>query len=561
MGRALVVATMSRRCMVSCALATFACGGDTHDGPGVVTTSGATASDDTTDAATSSADTSAGSIDLGGECEPAAPGPGIVVTDAGALAGIDLPGGGFALLGVPFAAPPTGALRFAAPAPVACWSDVRDATAHGPRCPQLDGEDGPVVGDEDCLTLDVWTPAADDGARPVLFFVHGGGNSLGGIDDPLYDGEVLARELDVVVVTTNYRLGALGFLADPSLVDGEGIAGNWGLMDLLAALEWTQANAAGLGGDPDRVLLFGQSAGAVDVCALLGVPRAQGLFAAAAVHSGTCRQREPGQYAMQTGTPFLAASGCAGADDVPECLRALTADAIVTTEPTGFPSVSALSQSWGPYVDGVLLPRSTLDAMAAGTHVDVPLVIGATAQETARDIPELTEAQYVAAVEASFGMVLGAMVLEQYPVADYATPTDAYIAVTSDAKFVCAARTAARAAAGQRSAVYRYHFAYDGYTTFGNNTATAFHGVELPYLFRSFAALGLPTNADDAVMIDQMGVAWTTFAATGTPALEGATWPAYDAALDDAALLDVPIGTVEGVRTAQCDFWDGLLPG
>jgi para-nitrobenzyl esterase len=199
--------------------------------------------------------------------------------------------------------------------------------------------------------------------------------------------------------------------------------------------------------------------------------------------------------------------------------------------------------------------------MEAGTHVDVPLVLGATAQETARDVPELTEAQYIAAIEASFGATLGALVLAQYPVADYPTPTDAYVAVTSDAKFVCAARTAARAAAGQRSAVYRYHFAYDGYATLGNNTATAFHGVELPYLFRSFAALGLPTNADDAVMIEQMGRAWTRFAATGTPELEGATWPAYDPAVDDAALLDVPPSIVEGVRTAQCDFWDGLLPG
>lgn len=549
---------MLRRFTLCCALVLLACGGDDH-GPAAITTAGTQTFADST--ASTSADTSAGSADLGGDCVPAAPGPGIVVTDAGALAGIELTDGGLALLGVPFAAPPLDALRFAAPAPVACWSDVRDATVHGPRCPQLDGEDGPVIGDEDCLTLDVWTPAADDGARPVLFFVHGGGNSLGGTDDPLYDGEVLARELDVVVVTTNYRLGALGFLADPSLVDAEGITGNWGLLDVLAALEWTQANAAALGGDPDRVLLFGQSAGAVDVCALIGVPRAAGLFAAAAVHSGTCRQREPGQYAMQTGTPFVAASGCAAADDVAACLRALPADTIVTTEPTGFPSVSALSQSWGPHVDGVLLPRSTIDAMAAGTHVDVPLLIGATAQETARDIPELTEAQYVAAVEASFGMVLGAMVLEQYPVADYPTPKDAYVAVTSDAKFVCAARTAARAAAGQSSGVYRYHFAYDGYTTIGNAVATAFHGVELPYLFRSFAALGLPTNADDAVMIEQMGRAWTRFAATGTPVLEGATWPAYDPAIDDAALLDVPVGIVEGVRTAQCDFWDGLLPG
>lgn len=550
-------------------LSMLACGTDgPHDSAAVTTadTSAGTSagtSDATGAATSSSADTSGGSIDLGGDCQPTAPGPGIVITEAGALAGIELAAGGLALLGVPFAAPPTGALRFAAPAPVACWSGVRDATAHGPRCPQLDDEDGPVVGDEDCLTLDVWTPAADDGARPVLFFVHGGGNAIGGIDDPLYDGEVLARELDVVVVTTNYRLGALGFLADPSLVDAEGIAGNWGLMDLLAALAWTQANAARLGGDPERVLLFGQSGGAVDVCALLGVSRAEGLFAAAALHSGTCRQREPSLYAMQTGTPFLEASGCADASpaEVAACLRAMPAETIVTTSPTGYPSVSAVSQTWGPHVDGVLLPRSTLDAMAAGTHVDVPLVIGATAEETARDIPELTEAEYIAAVEASFGAVLGALVLEQYPAADYATPQDAFIAVTTDQKFVCGARTAARAAAGQRSAVYLYHFAYNGYTTLGNDTATAFHGVELPYVFRSFAALGLPTNADDAVMIEQMGRAWTSFAATGTPELEGTMWPTYDPAVDATALLDVPPSILEGVRTAQCDFWDGLVPG
>ncbi len=557
---------MPRRFVFVCACSLFACGADGDAGPVPVgetstgTTSGSIAdSSETMASADGPMPADVGAIGCEGPSELS---PNEVATSTGVLEGVALEGGGLALLGVPFAAPPVGDLRFAAPEPFGCWSDVRDATAQGPSCPQLEDEGGPVVGDEDCLHLDVWTPAADDGTRPILFFVHGGGNALGGIDDPLYDGETLARELDVVVVTTNYRLGALGFLADASLTDADGITGNWGLLDVIAALEWTRDNAAAIGGDPDRVLLFGQSAGAVDVCALLGAPRAEGLFAAAAVHSGTCSQRDASRYAMQTGTPFLAASGCADTLDVAACLRALPADTIITTEPTGFPgNIAALSQGWGPYVDGVLLPASTLDAMEAGTSIDVPLVVGATAQETARDVPELTSQEYVDLVNTSFGEVLGALVLEAYPEADYATPQDAYISLTSDVKFICNARTSARAAANGRAPVYRYHFTYAGYTTLGANEATAFHGVELPYLFRTFEGLGLPTNADDAVMIGTMGEAWVSFAATGVPSLGGEPWPAYDAEADNATVLDVPVSVVDGVRTAQCDFWAGLGVG
>ncbi|MBL9106937.1 MAG: carboxylesterase family protein [Myxococcales bacterium] len=475
-----------------------------------------------------------------------------------------------AFRGVRYAAAPTGELRLRPPVEPACSPDITPAVDYGPVCPQLVKNQAGVVtdvlGDEDCLSLNVWTPATGPGARPVLVFVHGGGNSVGTGSDELYIGAGLAAARDVVVVTFNYRLGALGWLTHPDLAaeSEAGVSGNYALLDQIAALRWVQANIAEFGGDPDHVLLFGESAGAVNTCALLHAPAAAGLYHAAVVQSGACRERPLADYAAGMSNPLVTSAGCDGTDDVPACLRSIPAAELVALAPDGYPDVAALSQGWGPHVDGVVLPSDGLSAMSEGTHNEVPIIIGNNAAETAAAVPPLTDVQFQALVTATFGPLADA-VLAQYPLADYPDARAAYVALTSDVKFVCNARRSARAAdAGQDLAVYRYVFAYDGYTVLQGEPAAS-HGLELIYLFGNFdavlpGAIEYEPNPDDLAMRDAIQGWWTAFAASGDPSTAELAWPPYGPA-DPYAGLDVPTSSGTGVRGEQCDFWDSLLGG
>ena len=490
--------------------------------------------------------------------------------------------GVYTFLGVPYAAPPVGDLRFRAPLNPACWDAPRDASALGPRCVQLDGDqagpNGDVIGDEDCLHLNVWTPETgpEDQVtkRPVMVFIHGGGNAVGSAVDPLYDGAALARDHDVVVVTLNYRLAALGFLTHPALAgeSAEGVSGNYATLDQLKALEWVQDNIAVFGGDPGDVLLFGESAGAVNTCTLVGSPLAAGLFHRAIVQSGGCTHRSLVSYEDGMSEPWVTASGCAGEADVPACLRALPAEQLVAIEPNGYPSVAGFGQGFGPHVDGYVLPQSAMDAIESGIVKvpRVPIIVGANNDETASSVPPLTEPAFNALVQATFaifGMDVVQQILDLYALDKYGgDPTEAYIALTSDVKFVCGARRIARAlAANQDEPVFRYHFAYDGYTIGMNQTPKAFHGLELAYIFATFSAIKIGPfdyvpNADDLEMSAIMQDAWTAHAAVGDPSAGGLTWPEYAGGGDPHMRLDVPSMAGDGVRTEECDFWDALLP-
>jgi para-nitrobenzyl esterase len=499
--------------------------------------------------------------------DPTANGGTILASDHGVIAGEQL-ADLVAFRGIPYAAPPVGELRFRPAAAPACVPGVSERTTLGPRCVQLvkdkNGAVTDTIGDEDCLTLNVWTPGLDDAARPILVFIHGGGNTIGGSDDPLYDGAALAAAQDLVVVTLNYRLGALGFLVHPELAaeSPDAVSGNYAISDQIAALAWVQAHAARLGGDPQRVLLFGESAGAVDTCTLIGSPLAAGLFSRAIVQSGACNERSLAQLRKDIADEWLASSGCD--TDVPACLRARPASELVNLTPDGYPDVAALGQGWGPHVDGHVVPTTSLAAMQAGTHNQVPVIFGSNAAETANAVPPLSDANYEALVKATFGPFADE-VLAAYPLADYPDARAAYVALSSDLKFVCNARRAARAAAaGQQLPVRRYNFAYDAYTTAPGVTPVAFHGLELVYIFAGWAGVQLGNfdykpNQDDLAMSTIMQSAWARFAATGDPGADLA-WPAYAAVTDDHAILDIPPATGQHLREAQCDFWDGLLP-
>ena len=480
-------------------------------------------------------------------CAPVAGAPAEKVMTTGGVVRGARDGETWAYKGVPYVAPPVGAARFLPPAPVACSAAELDATRLGPRCPQLQ-EDGSFVGEEDCLQLNVWAPATAAAPRPVMVWIHGGGNAAGTAVDPLYDGRRLAVAGDVVVVTINYRLGQLGFLADAVLAPG-GSLGNYGTLDQLAALDWVQANVAAFGGDPGNVTIFGESAGGRNVCTLLATPGSAGRFHRAIVESGACKFLDTVARAQATADDVAEALGCTGADRA-ACLRAAPVEAM--TRAAAAPVGTLEASGFGSVVDGTVVPEQPEAAMAAGRHHAVPFIVGANADETAREVPPgLTEAQYDTLVRAQYGAIANA-VLAHYPPTP--TPRLAYVRLTTDARFVCPSRQIARKAdAGQTAPVRRYFFSY------APNALGAVHGLEIPFVFGTFDGIVTPNGqpyqptATDLALSSAMQGYWTRFARTGDPG-GTPTWPLQGAG-DPVLVLDRTITTATDVRAADCDFW------
>ncbi|MBA2542689.1 MAG: carboxylesterase family protein [Deltaproteobacteria bacterium] len=470
----------------------------------------------------------------------------VVLTTGGPIRGVAADGV-IVYKGVPYAKPPVGELRWAPPVALECSATEVDATAFAAQCPQL--EAGAVVGDEDCLQLNLWSPTTA-GAHPVMVWIHGGGNAQGSAVDPVYDGRRLAEAGDVVVVTINYRLGQLGFLAEPTLGDG-----NYGLLDQIAALGWVRDNIAAFGGDPENVTIFGESAGGRDVCALVGTSAAAGLFDRAIVQSGGCIGLPTRATAEGTAADYVAASGCGTHSNAerPACLRALDAETAIRTDA---PTVSVLAgQPYQPMIDGVLLTDQAEAVIEAGAHNAVPFMIGANADETNASAPPIpSEQAYTNAVNALLPPAFASAALDHYPAADFPTPRAAFVRLTTDARFVCPSREIAKAVdAAQTSPVYRYLFAYRP------TLAGAVHGLDVPFVFGTFDSIivnGVPymPSATDLAVSAQFQERWTRFARTGDPGGTPA-WPAYTTA-DATLVIAADVITVDGIRTADCDFWE-----
>jgi para-nitrobenzyl esterase len=496
--------------------------------------------------------------------------PGLAKTACGDYQGVD-GGDAWSFLGIRYAAAPAGALRWRSPEPPQCPAATVAADRYAEVCPQLARDSGLPKGDEDCLALNVFAPKAvfPAGGAPVMVFIHGGGNVSGSARQEvepgrvLYDGAGLAAATGNVVVTVQYRLGPLGWLVHPGL-DAEAAdarSGNYGLEDLIAALGWVRREAAAFGGDSNRVMIFGESAGGVNVCALMASPAAAGLFQAAAIQSGGC-VADTRLAALAVGQELADGAGCSTAADVVACLRARSPAELLAALPPQV-SVAGTRPVYQPSVDGLLLPDAPLAVVAAGQHARVPLVIGANADETGQEVPlAFSEAQYQAILVATFpNATLRAAVESLYSAAAFGSARRAYIALTSDLRFICPSRTMARAfAAVPPAPVYRYFFTEvpdaPAATAFG-----AFHGLELLYLFgildlRSYA----PTAAERA-LATTMQELWGELAAAGTPTAAGAPgWAAYDAGRDNHLVLDADaVAMAEGVNTARCDFWESLL--
>jgi hypothetical protein len=320
-------------------------------------------------------------------------------------------------------------------------------------CPQLSPLNGGFVGgsDEDCLTLNVWSPAEpSETARPVMVWIHGGGFVLGSGGDAAYDGQALSEATGHVVVTLNYRLGPLGFLAHPDLKAEDPAhpsSGNYGLEDQRAALEWVQANIAGFGGDPGSVTIFGESAGGASVCHHLVSPGSAGLFHAAVLQSGPCDLVVEEAEAFASADALAVAVAC-DADDPLACLRDASPAELLTALPAPSFGVGTAGTSWYPVIDGEVLPSRPSDMLEAGDAVSVPVILGSNADEatmffqlggsTVED-----EAGFLALAEqAAPGE--GDAILAQYPVADYGSYQTAAVAAFSDAGFICPTRRAAR---------------------------------------------------------------------------------------------------------------------
>ncbi len=494
----------------------------------------------------------AGVTDAGVCGEDVAQAANVVVTTTGAFHGLtesDVT----AWLGIPFAEPPTAELRFRAPTPAKCEPGVREAVAFGPQCPQLQA-DGGVVGAENCLTLNVWAKPGLSGA-PVMFFIHGGGNTVGTASDALYDGRELASR-GAVVVSTQYRLGALGFFASPAL-DAEsdaGVSGNFGVLDQQVALRWVKANAARFGGDPTKVTIFGQSAGAQDVLVHLVSPQSAGLFSAAIVESGgvyrtTLAQAETEYQAVTT------AVGCTVPSQVASCMRSVPLEALVKVPSQVGPIGTGMH--YNPVVDGVVIPANPATLMMQGRAAPVPVMLGTNADETARMVPPVSTAtEYETTIRALYGP-LGNTILAQYPATAFGTPRQTLVRVTTDIIWTCGARKLVRAL-GPHQPVYRYFFSWRSPGAAGQLFGSV-HGLELPFVFRTFGALGGTATPEALALADTIDGAWLRFAATGDPNGGGlVSWPRSSP--DAAVEFNTAVSLLPSVRASDCDFYDSLVP-
>jgi para-nitrobenzyl esterase len=467
-----------------------------------------------------------------------------------------------AFLGLPYAAPPVGDTRWKAPAAPAKWKGTRDATKYGAHCAQGRVYEDMVFQDsgpsEDCLFLNVYAPAdaTDKSKLPVMFWIHGGGYAGGGSNEPRHNGDFLPLK-GVVLVTINYRLGVFGFLVTDELAaEANGVAGNYGLMDMVAGLQWVKANIKEFGGDPENVTIFGESAGSFAVSTLMASPAAQGLFAKAIGESGAAF---PNALTIGGGTVAerskidVAWMNSIGAKSIKE-LRAMSTDQILDGAKirgtTGF----------APDIDGRILTEPVPDTYAAGKQARVPLLAGWNADEgNYMAMRGMTATQW-AGMAATLFPDRTAEFLKLYPgdtdaqalrsVIDYGS--DAFIALGTWKWMEAHRKTGA-------SPVYRYHFELAALPSKFHPGTFAFHSDDIEYVFGTLDTRpGETVRPEDRKLSDEMMSYWTNFAKSGDPNGEGLpTWPRYG---DDNAIIHLNDPIISGPDTLRPRY-EFLLKG
>ena len=438
--------------------------------------------------------------------------------------------------GIPYAKPPVAGLRWRPPVPLARWPGERAATDFGPACVQPQGGPAsvyspaaPMPVSEDCLTLNVWTPAKAKGA-PVFVWIHGGALVTGSSREPMYDGRRLA-ERGVVVVSINYRLGVLGWLAHPAL-SGEStqnVSGNYGLLDQVAALRWVHANIAAFGGDPAKVTIAGESAGGLSVMYLMASPAARGLFSHAIAESAymiSTPELRKGAFGMPSGEAMgqMVAAGLKAPDLA--ALRGLDAQQLTN---------GAARLGFAPFgtVDGAILPQQLVDTFDQGKQAHVPIIAGFNQGEIRSLMmlapkPPATAEAYAQGIRDRYADRADAF-LELYPAADY---RESILATSRDALYGWTAERLARdqQAIGQPAYLYLFDHGYPLMDTAGLH---AFHASELPYVFGTIDRAppnwpAIPGTAAERALSEAMIDYWTSFARGGPPvARSAAAWPVY----------------------------------
>jgi para-nitrobenzyl esterase len=504
---------------------------------------------------------------------------GVVEVDQGRLRGVwrgDL----WSFSGIPYAAAPVGPLRWRPPVEPERWEGIRDASTFSPIAPQspsVVGITSPSDPDnsephsEDCLSLNVWTPelpstpGAPTGGRPVMVFIHGGGFTSGSGSVFLYRGGNLVRNGDAVVVTINYRLGALGFLGHRGLADPDGLVGNWGLHDQVAALRWVRDNIAAFGGDARNVTIFGESAGGFSVAALLGAPDAVGLFRRAIVQSGGAYAHSI-EEAERAATRLAAVLGVARCDR-PSLERVPAAELVAATEEVGRrrPDPGMLPLAFLPTVDGLFLPRHPLAAVAEGASAGIDLLIGTNRDEMTLfglgnpALMNLDEAGVERWIANALPDVPAREVVEAYGAAraersEPVAPRDIWIAAGSDIVFRWPSLqlASAHAARGNTSFVYLFDWespAFDG-------ILGSCHALELPFVF---GAVGVPVvqlfsggGPATETLSAQMQTAWLAFARAGDPSHEGiGRWRPWDPARRATMVFGAHTSPVDAPRDVE----------
>lgn len=460
----------------------------------------------------------------------------VVHAPAGAVRGVEA-GGQHVFRGIPYALGPVGERRWKPPLPVPAWTGVRDATAFGPACQQppappssIYAESYPAMS-EDCLSLNVWAPAHVKNA-PVFVWIHGGNLTRGSSQQAMFDGANLARR-GIVVVSINYRLGIFGYFAHPQLSaeSPEGVSGNYGVLDQIAALNWVKANIGAFGGNARNVTIAGESAGGLAILHMLVAPRARGLFARAIVQSAAL-MNIPDLKATRFGVPSAEALGTmvAGGKSIAQ-LRALDGPAMVALAQAGRFASTAI-------VDGKVIPRQLIETFERGEQARVPLMTGFTAGEirTMRSIlPGLPDTsrydagQYEAAIRRNYGELADEF-LRLYPAAGFA---DEIFAAARDGFFGWTSQRLVREQARVGKPAYLYYF--DHHTPAADSANIhAFHASEVPYMFGTIDRVTalwpkIPDTPAERALSDAMVDYWASFVRTGMPRAKGQpAWPAHN---------------------------------
>jgi para-nitrobenzyl esterase len=557
----------------------------------------------------------------------------IVQTDKGRVQGF-YQEGVTKFLGIPYAAPPLSTnptappcsstnLRWCPPVAHAAWKGVLQTTAYAPHCPQVTVSpfDGPASNTEDCLYINVFTPNLGSnvwhgGKLPVMFWSYGGGDADGESND--YNGSKLARQGHAVVVTFNYRTNLIGFLSHPAL-DSEGhLFSNYGLLDNQFALKWVHNNIAAFGGDPNNVMIFGQSGGSRNTASEVLSPLAKGLFNRAWFESGAIPLITPLSLALSKGTAFAAAAGCGSGTNaqVAACLRALP---IATVESfAGTAQASNSAYITGLTIDGTILPLPPIEQYQSGNFNHVPILDGDAAFEGGffqatteyNETPQapLTEAQFVASMTTTFSGNAGpggslpaypagtvAAVLAHYPLSNYQSPQLQWSQEYTDANYSCTTQYVDRILASQVP-LYAYEFkdqtAPDYFPPLPGLVTLAYHTSDIQYYWKGFHGGPIPPsiatslNRKQEVLSDQLIAAVSNFAYSGNPNGRGdKPWPRYTGtngsfftenisspppvvATTYSPPISIPPATPAGLSTEtdaawaaehQCDFWDKVL--